>query len=288
MGFIAMMTHARTRVGIVGLGAMGGPIANNILARGFPLVAYDINTAALDSIVASGARRAAGVADLASHADVVLVVVPTADDVNDVCGGPAGLLAAAGPGTVIALLSSLRPEVCRQLADQGRGRDVDVIDAPMTGGVRAAVEGSMMLVVGGPQEAVERARPVLDAVSASIHHLGAVGSGQVGKLINNLIHWGEVVVLTEALSLAAALGVRASTLRAALMDGPTDSRHLRELGLMKFTWFKKDLADVLSLADEIGREIPSAQFSQERMPDITPKRVAELLEDRGWELPPRT
>lgn len=282
-----MVTKGMVRAGIVGLGAMGEPIARNIIGAGLTLTAHDIDAVALDGIVAGGARRAADAAEVAAASDVVLVVVPTADDVREVCTGARGLLEGAAPGMVIALLSSLRPEVCRELAALAGARGVDVIDAPMTGGVRAAVDGTMMLVVGGSTDPVERARPVLDAISAHIHHLGDVGSGQVGKLINNLIHWGEVVVLTEALSLAAGLGVRVSALREALMDGPTDSRHLRELGLMRFTWFRKDLADVLALAESIEREVPVAAFSHERMLGITPERVAALLEDRGWELPTR-
>lgn len=279
------MEQAPVRAGVIGLGLMGGPIAANILAAGIPVAAHDLDAAALDGAVSRGARRAVDAADVAADSDVVLVIVPTADDVRDVCLGERGVLAGARPGTVVVLMSSLRPETCEELARLAEPAGVTVIDAPMTGGVRAAVEGTMMLVVGGDVEALGRARPVLDAISAHVHHLGPVGAGQVGKLVNNLIHWGEVVVLTEALSLAAALGVRVSALREALMDGPTDSRHLRELGLMKFTWHRKDLADVLQLAASIGREVPSARFSQERMLDITPERVLALLEDRGWELP---
>lgn len=282
-----MTQQSTVRAGVIGLGLMGGPIATNILAAGIPVSAYDVDSPALDVAVGRGARRAADAADVAGDSDVVLVIVPTADDVRDVCLGARGVFAGSRPGTVVVLMSSLQPDTCEELALLAEPVGVTVIDAPMTGGIRAAVDGTMMLVVGGDAEALDHARPVLDAISTHVHHLGPVGAGQVGKLVNNLIHWGEVVVLTEALSLAAALGVRVSALREALMDGPTDSRHLRELGLMKFTWHRKDLADVLQLAESIGREVPAARFSQERMLDITPERVLTLLEDRGWELPER-
>lgn len=271
------------RAGLIGLGLMGGPVARHLVQAGFPLTCHDIDPEAVARAVEAGARAAPTPAAVAADSDVVLVIVPTNDDARGVVAGEAGLLSAAAPGSVIVLCSSLTPTTCQELADAGQEGGVAVIDAPMTGGIRGAENATMTLLVGGDEGALDRARPVLDAISTAVHHLGPIGAGQVGKTVNNLIHWGEIVVITEALALGAKLGVDVARLRPALMDASVDSRTLRELEHMKFTWHAKDLADALEMAQGAGQAMPAAELAQREMRAITPQRVARLLADGDWE-----
>jgi 3-hydroxyisobutyrate dehydrogenase-like beta-hydroxyacid dehydrogenase len=279
------MDQARTnpRVGLIGLGLMGAPVARNLLRAGLSLTCHDLDDAAVTAAVGHGATAADDSAAVAAASDVVLVIVPTNDDARAVVAGPDGLLSGAAAGAVIVLCSSLKPETCAELEALGRQREVEVIDAPMTGGIRAAEAGTMNLLVGGDAAALERARPALEPISSAIHHLGAIGAGQVGKTVNNLIHWGEIVVITEALALGAKLGVDVSRMRQALMDGSVDSKTLRELEKMKFTWHAKDLADALAMAATVDHPMPAAELARDEMVAITPERVARLLEDQGWD-----
>lgn len=271
------------RAGLIGLGLMGGPVARHLVHAGFALTCHDIDPEAVARAVEAGASSAPTPAGVAADSDVVLVIVPTNDDARTVVAGEDGLLSGAAPGSVIVLCSSLTQTTCRELADAAQERGVALIDAPMTGGIRGAENATMTLLAGGDEAALDRARPVLQAISTAIHHLGPIGAGQVGKTVNNLIHWGEIVVITEALALGAKLGVDVTRLRPALMDASVDSRTLRELEHMKFTWHAKDLADALEMAEQAGQAMPAAELAQREMRAITPDRVARLLADEDWE-----
>jgi 3-hydroxyisobutyrate dehydrogenase-like beta-hydroxyacid dehydrogenase len=280
-----MSDATSVRAGLIGLGLMGAPVSRHLLAAGFELTCHDLDEQRLRDATARGAKAAATAAEVAANSDVVLVIVPSNDDARQVCLAEDGLLAGASPGSVIVLCSSLTPATCMELEQRARAQEVELIDAPMTGGIRGAEQATMTLLVGGAPGALAKARPVLDAISTSIHHLGGIGAGQVGKTVNNLIHWGEIVVITEALALGAKLGVEVSKLRPALSDASVDSRTLRELEHMKFTWHAKDLADAMAMAADVDAEMPAAELARDRMVGITPERVAKLLADEDWEQP---
>jgi 3-hydroxyisobutyrate dehydrogenase-like beta-hydroxyacid dehydrogenase len=247
-------------VGVVGLGAMGRPLLDRLAAAGFPVVGYD--------------RTSGGsLADVAV-ADFVFVVVPTDADVSTVV---TALAPAMRPGAVIAVSSSVRPATCVALATYTAKSGVDLLDVALTGGIRGAVTGTLNLLVGGDPAAVERQRDVLLAIAANYHVLGPVGAGQVGKAASNLIHWAEIVAIEEALRLAERLGVAPAVLRAALQEGGTDSRTLRELELMRFTWYAKDLAIAQELASAVDLALPVAEVSAARMPSITSESIRSLL-----------
>jgi 3-hydroxyisobutyrate dehydrogenase-like beta-hydroxyacid dehydrogenase len=280
-----MSDTTSVRAGLIGLGLMGAPVSRHLLAAGFKVTCHDLDEQRVRDAVERGAKAAATAAEVAANSEVVLVIVPTNDDARHVCLAEDGLLAGAASGSVIVLCSSLTPATCIELEQSARDREVELIDAPMTGGIRGAEQATMTLLVGGDPRSLTKARPVLDAISTSIHHLGGIGAGQVGKTVNNLVHWGEIVVITEALALGAKLGVEVSKLRPALSDASVDSRTLRELEQMKFTWHAKDLADALAMAADAGAEMPAAELARRRMVGITPERVAKLLADEDWDQP---
>lgn len=265
-------------VGVLGLGAMGAPIARHLLDAGTPVVVHDLEDQAVSMAVAAGAKAAGDLASLAAASDIVLVVVPSDEDVRAACLGPDGLLARASAGDTVLVCSSVRPDTCGLLAETAP-EGVAVLDAALTGGVRGAEEGVINLLVGGDRSALDDVRPQLEPWTKSVHHLGALGSGQVGKTANNLVHWAQICAITEALELGRRWGVPVPALRQALMDGPTDSRTLRELERMRLTWHAKDLANAVVMADEVGWELPVGRVAQATMPQITVERLRRLLAD---------
>jgi 3-hydroxyisobutyrate dehydrogenase-like beta-hydroxyacid dehydrogenase len=265
-----------TAVAVIGLGAMGLPVVRHLRAAGVPVVARDLNPAAMAAATALGARPATSGADIARTSHVVAVFVPTDDDVCAVCLGPDGVLAGMGEGSVLLLCSSVRPETCEQVAAAAPS-GVHVLDAALTGGVRGAEAGEVNLLVGGDPEVLERIRPVLEPWTIAIHHLGPLGAGQVGKTANNLVHWAQICAITEALELARRFGVSVPVLRRALMDGPTDSRTLRELHQMRLTWHAKDLANTAAMANRVHLDVPVAEAAREVMRGIGVADVARLL-----------
>jgi 3-hydroxyisobutyrate dehydrogenase-like beta-hydroxyacid dehydrogenase len=251
-------------VGVVGLGAMGRPIAERLARAGFEVLGRDPHA------TAAGVRMVETVA----AADFVFVIVPTDDDVISVV---TDLLAAAHPGQTIAISASVRPSTCQALAARAADDGVDVIDVALTGGVRGAESGTLNLLVGGDPAVVDRSREVLMAIASGYHLLGPVGAGQVAKAAGNLIHWAEIVAIDEALRLAATFGVSPAALRLALQEGGTDSRTLRELELMRFTWYAKDIAVAEQMAAGVNLELPVAAQSRRLMDHITPTSIRNLL-----------
>lgn len=238
-------------VGVVGLGAMGGPIARHLAAAGVPTVVTDLDPEAVATAVALGAAAAPDAAAVAEGAGTVIVVVATDDQLREVLTGHRGVYASARPGSVVLLSSSALPETCRELAAVAPA-GVSVLDAALTGGVRAAEAGELTLLVGGDPAALDAARPGLAPWTAAVHLLGDVGAGQVGKTVNNLVHWAQVSALGQALELGRRLGGDVPRLRAALLDSPTASRTLREMHEMRFTWFEKDIANAQQMAAGTG------------------------------------
>ena len=273
------MTEQRATAGVVGLGAMGRPAAEYLAASEFGTFAYDLDDAALAAIEKKGATPTSSLRELAEKSTVIFVFVPSDDDVRSVCLGDDGLVAGAQPGSVVVICSSALPETCETIAAAGRDKGVDVLDAALTGGVRGAEAGEINLLVGGDEAVLDRIRPLLGPWCKSVHHLGGLGAGQVGKTVNNLVHWAQISAINEALRFGQRLGVAPTKLREALKDGPTDSRTLREIEQMRFTWHKKDLANAFAMAQTVDPpiELPVAATAREQMLSITVDTVAALL-----------
>jgi 3-hydroxyisobutyrate dehydrogenase-like beta-hydroxyacid dehydrogenase len=272
---------AKAPVGLVGLGAMGRPAARHLAAAGHPTFCFDPDDAATQAVAADGIRAAASLSELAAVSSVVLILVPSDGDVIEVCDPSAGLLAGARSGTVFLVCSSVRPDTCQAVAAMAAERGVDVLDAALTGGVRAAEAGTVNLLVGGDAAVLDRIRPSLRPWTGTVHHLGQLGAGQVGKTVNNLCHWGQLAAIVEALRLGRALGVEPSALRAAVMDGPADSRTLREMQLMRLTWYAKDLVNAFAMADSADQDLPVARVVREAMNHISVDDIAELYQPRS-------
>lgn len=240
--------------GVVGLGAMGGPIARHLAEAGMRTVVADLDSNAVAAAVASGAHAAEDPAAVAAAAGVVVVVVATDEQLREVLTGPRGVFTTARPGSVVLLSSSALPETCKEMAGEAPP-GVAVLDAALTGGVRSAEAGRLTLMVGGDASALDAARPALVPWTAAVHLLGDVGAGQVGKTVNNLVHWAQISAIAQALELGRRLGGDVPKIRRALQDSPTDSRTLREMHLMRFTWFEKDIANAVQMAQGSEAEL---------------------------------
>ena len=272
-----MPVSTEDRIAVVGAGAMGLPIARHLVGAGFRVTVCDRNAGHLIEAERFGATSTSTVDDLGS-CRVALVVVPTDEDVVLVAE-PYGAIASAG--SILVVCSSVRPATCLALEESLRPRGVRVVDAALTGGIRGAEAGVVNLLVGGQPEDVADLRPVFAPWTVHVNHIGGLGAGQVGKTVGNLVHWGEIVVLAEALSLGAELGVPPSVLRPALQNGGTDSRTLRELQEMRFTWYEKDIDNAAAMAATVGRDLVVSRFIQRLMRDIDVPTMAALLAGRG-------
>jgi 3-hydroxyisobutyrate dehydrogenase len=198
-----------TRIGFIGVGTMGLPMAANLLKKGFAVTAYDRNPTALDAARRAGMATGASTAEVVATADLVITMLPSSSHVEAVYTGDGGVLAAARAGTLCVDMSTIDPAVSRRVAARARERGVRFVDAPVSGGVPRAVDGTLAIMVGGAAEDVEAARPALSAMGASVTHVGPVGSGEVVKLCNNLVAGVAAVALSEAFRIAEGFGVDA-------------------------------------------------------------------------------
>jgi 3-hydroxyisobutyrate dehydrogenase-like beta-hydroxyacid dehydrogenase len=198
---------ARPRVGFAGIGRMGLPMARNVLDAGFPLTVFNRTPERCAPLVEAGAALAATPAELARASDVAITMVADGDAVRALLDGPDGLLAGAGPDLVLSEMSTIGPLAARELAAHCAEHGVAMIDAPVSGSIAVATAGQLTILAGGEEAALERALPVLDAMSKAVLHLGPSGSGAAIKLSINLIIGATVQSVSEALVVAEASGI---------------------------------------------------------------------------------
>jgi len=195
------------KVGFIGTGTMGQPMLNNLIKKGFGVVAYDIVPAALDAAVKLGATACGSAADAARQADLVVTVLPSSSHVEAVYLGAGGVLEGVGKGRLCVDMSTIEPAVSQRVAERLRERGIRFIDAPVSGGVVGAEKATLAIMVGGEAADLEEARPALAAMGANIIHVGPVGAGEVAKLCNNLIAGVAMVAVSEAFRIAEGFGV---------------------------------------------------------------------------------
>ena len=196
-----------TRIGFIGVGTMGLPMAKNLLNKGFAVTAFDANPEAVTAAAAAGMTAAASAAECVATADIVITMLPSSPNVESVYTGDGGVLAAARRGTLCVDMSTIDPAVSRRVAAAGKERGLRFIDAPVSGGVPRATDGTLAIMVGGETADVQEALPALQAMGANVIHVGPVGSGEVAKLCNNLISGVAAVALSEAFRIAEGFGV---------------------------------------------------------------------------------
>lgn len=215
-----------TKVGIIGLGIMGGPMASNLLRAGYDVIGFDVVPAALARLAGEGGTKAVSAAQAAAESDVVITMLPNHPQVEAVALGEGGVLDSAKPGTLYIDMSSIRPETARKLAEVGAERGVRVLDAPVSGGEKGAVDGVLSIMVGGAAEDFAAAQPIFDVLGKTIVHVGPHGAGQTVKAANQLVVGGTYALVAEAIVLLEAAGIDAGVGLDVLAGGLAGSRIL--------------------------------------------------------------
>jgi 3-hydroxyisobutyrate dehydrogenase len=250
------MNGEKARVGIVGVGRMGLAMLKHLIKQGYQVTACDIDDKQLAKARDAGAAAVATPAEVARAADFVIVAVGYDEEVRQVVLEVDGLLANLAPGSIIAISSTAKPDTVKALDEQAKVNGVAILDAPICRGRFAADDGTLLALVGGKPDVVERARAIYRCFCSDYAHLGEVGHGQVGKTMNNLLLWINAVGLIEAGRLAETTGIDLVKLRAALLISSGASDALKEWDGVSFTWALKDMQIVADLADKAGLSLP--------------------------------
>jgi 3-hydroxyisobutyrate dehydrogenase-like beta-hydroxyacid dehydrogenase len=251
------MPDAINTVGMIGLGKMGNPMARLLAAKGFSVVGYDVNAAAGKAAAKHGVAIAASPSALASKCDLVIVVTGFEAEAEDALFGKGGAVEGARPGTVIGIASTISPTGMRDIGKRLTARGLMPLDIPLCRGEPAAEAGKLLITGGGDKAAFERCRPAFAAFADAIFHLGAVGAGQVGKMVNNLILWACISANDEGLRLGEKLGVDRKAMREMLLQSSGQNWALASgAGDRPMPWAEKDMMIVLQEADAARMSLP--------------------------------
>ena len=266
--------------GVIGVGTMGGPIAGHLLQKGYAVTVYDVKRELAEDLGKKGARPARAPKEVAANSELTLVIVVDDAQVKEVCLGEEGALEGAQSGSIVAICSTVHPSTCREVGEEARARGIHVLDSPMVRGVWAALEGKLLLMVGGDARVLDRCRPALSAFASDVCHLGELGSGQVGKIVNNLILWACLMATKEGLNLARSQGMDLGVLREALLRSSADNFALREwhrVSQQPKWWDQKDLKGVLELAEASQTPVPISAMIKELIKGFGPKEARNLF-----------
>tara|TARA_B100000315_G_scaffold239433_1_gene258220 strand:+ start:423 stop:1304 length:882 start_codon:yes stop_codon:yes gene_type:complete len=199
-------------IGFIGTGNMGLPMVRNLAKAGHTVVAYDQSISALESVVSVGGTVASSQREAVKDAETVITMLPAGEHVRAVYGSDGGLIANVSKGTLLIDCSTIDVENARLVATEAAARDLDMLDAPVSGGVAGAEAGTLTFMVGGPEKVLERARPVLQVMGKNIVHAGESGSGQAAKICNNMMLGISIIATSEAFVMGQKLGLNPKTL----------------------------------------------------------------------------
>lgn len=254
------------RIGFIGLGTMGRPMARNLLKAGFAVTVYGRKKPIVDELVSAGASAAGSPSEVAQSSDAVITMLPDSPDVKQVVTGEDGILSGAKPGMIVIDMSTISPSVTREIAEIASKQEVEYLDAPVSGGEPGAVAGTLSIMVGGKPEIFERCLPVFKSLGKNIVHMGGVGMGQATKLCNQVICVVTIQAVCEGLMLGSKAGLDMEKLLSVVSGGAASSWMLSNLGPkmlrrdfepgFKVKLQQKDLRLALAAADELGLSLP--------------------------------
>jgi 2-hydroxy-3-oxopropionate reductase len=263
------------RIGFIGLGIMGRPMAKNLIKAGHQLVVIDRRPEVTEEFVALGAAVAATPAGVAAQSEVVVTMLPDSPQVRQVLLGPDGVIEAAPRALTVVDASSINPLAAREMAAALGRRGIAMLDAPVSGGQPMAIAGTLSFMVGGPQEVFDRVAPVLSAMGRSVVRVGGAGAGNIAKLANQAIVAVNIAVLAEALVLARKAGVDPAAVLTAIAGGLAGSNVMAAKGPMmlehrfepgfRLALHLKDLGNVMDAAHQVAAPMPLAAQAFEIM-----------------------
>ena len=260
------------KIGLIGLGIMGKPMAKNLLKAGYDLTVNDLNQDAVAEIAAAGAKTASN-AEIGETCDLVLTMLPNSPHVKAVMLGEDGVAAHMKPGSVFIDMSSINPVASKEIAAELSKRGVEMLDAPVSGGEPKAIDGTLSFMVGGKQEVFDQFKSVLEAMGSSVVRCGEVGAGNTTKLANQIIVACNIQAVAEAFTLAQMAGVDPELVFQAIKGGLAGSTVMNAKGPMmiagndkpgfKIDLHIKDLNNALDCAHSVGAPVPMTAAVQE-------------------------
>ena len=260
-------------IGFIGLGIMGRPMARNLLKAGYPLLVHSRSQGPVDEIVKAGAKAAASPKDVAGQCDVLITMLPNSPDVELVALGPNGIIEGARRGLIFADMSTISPIVSQKIAKALEPKGVAMLDAPVSGGEKGAIDGALSIMVGGDKDVFERVLPIFQAMGKTITLLGPLGFGGFTKLANQIIVAVNLTALAEALTLGKKAGLDRDLLLTALAGGLAGSKCLEQKRAnyvsntynpgFKVDLHYKDLGLIMESARALGVPLPATAVVQE-------------------------
>ena len=285
------------KVGFIGVGAMGKPMAKNLIAAGYEVFVFDLIEANVKELETSGAKACSGNADLSGKADIIITSLPNAKIVETVMTGKGGVMENCRPGAIIMDMSSVAPSTSQAMAAAGEKLGLKYMDAPVSGGVNGAVAGTLTIMAGCDEETFKKVLPVLQVLGKNIYHVGKTGAGDAIKIVNNLLLGANMAALAEALVLGIKLGLKAQTMKEVIQVSSGNS-YVLGAKFDKFimadafdTGFAidlqyKDLGLALEAAKDVSAPVPIASaavqvFEMARAKGLNRKDISAVI--KVWE-----
>ena len=266
------------KIGFVGLGIMGKPMAKNLLKAGYEVVAYDIVGEALEEVVSDGAESGESPKDVAQKTTLIITMLPDGPDVEKVVLGTNGVLEGAQSGSVIIDMSSISPIVAKNVYSECKKKGIELLDAPVSGGEPGAISGTLAIMVGGSKTVFDKYLPVMEVLGKSVVLAGDIGAGNITKLANQIMVAVNIAGMGEALVLAAKAGVDPSVVFEAVRGGLAGSSVLEAKGPMvldgnfkpgfRIRLHQKDLNNALITAKELGVTVPLTGLVQQMITSL--------------------
>ena len=264
-----------TKIGFIGLGIMGLPMAKNLIAGGHSLTVFDIDRSRMEGLDKSRSSMAASSREVAAKSDVIITMLPNSPDVRAAVLGKDGVIEGAKPGSILVDMSSIAPLASKEIAEALHNKGMEMLDAPVSGGEPKAVEGTLAIMVGGAAEVFEKVKPILEIMGGSVTLVGDIGSGNMTKLANQIIVALNIAALSEAMVLATKAGVDPEKVFQAIRGGLAGSTVMdAKMPLILDGNFKpgfrielhiKDLANALDTAHALGVPVPLSGMVMEEM-----------------------
>lgn len=284
-------------IGFIGLGIMGKPMLRNLQKAGHSLVAFDIIPAGIDAVAGERVERGASCSDVAARAELIVTMLPDGPEVEQAILGPAGVLEGAKPGSIVVDMSSISPMVSQKVAAALAEKDVEFIDAPVSGGEPKAIDGTLAIMAGGKREVFDKVAPILQLMGSTVTLTGPVGSGNVTKLANQIMVACNIAAMGEALVLAKQCGVDPEVVFNAVKGGLAGSTVLNAKAPMviarnfkpgfRIRLHQKDLRNALLAAEATKVPLPLTSAVQQMLialinqgkGDLDHSAIVTLIED---------
>ena len=260
------------KIGFIGLGIMGKPMAKNLLKAGYELVVLDINKVVVSELTELGAETAETAAEVASKAKIIITMLPNSPEVKEVALGENGLIEGVSEGSVLIDMSSIAPLASREIAEALSAKGAEMLDAPVSGGEPKAIEGTIAVMVGGKREIFDANYDLMMAMAGSVVYVGEIGAGNTAKLCNQVVVALNIAAVSEALVLAKKAGTVMDAKAPMMMDRTFDPGFRIELHI-------KDMNNVLETSRKVGVPLPLASQVMEIMQAI--KQDGSDVEDHS-------